>query len=313
MILVVSHPGDDHSRAVLAALRRRGAAAALLDLARFPRRIRLSMSWGASGARGTRIALPDGREVRADQVVAVWWRRPLPYEPDPRVRPARRGFVLRECAGAMEGLWLGLDARWVNHPAHDDAASRKPWQLTLAQHIGLPIPRTLVTNDPARARAFVRSRRAGRTVFKALSATPSDWRETRLMRGEEVARLHLVRFAPIIFQEYVEGTDVRVTLVGKRTFAAAVHAEETDYPVDFRVVFDRARVEPEALPAAVERRLRRFARALGLSYAAFDLRRRPDGRYVFLEVNPSGQWLFVERRTGQPITEAVASLLDRGR
>jgi hypothetical protein len=313
MILVVSHAGDDHARAVLAALRSRGAAAALLDLAHFPRRIRLAMSWGLPGAWPARLALADGRQVRADRIEAIWWRRPRPYRPDPRVRPARRDFVYRECAGALEGLWLGLDARWVNHPAQDDAASRKPWQLTVAQRLGLDIPRTMVTNDPARARAFVRSRRLGRTVFKALSATPSDWRETRLVRSQELARLHLVRYAPIVFQEYVEGTDVRVTLVGKRTFAAAIHAEETDYPADFRVVFDRARVEPVALPPVVERRLQRLAGALGLSYAAFDLRRRPDGRYLFLEVNPSGQWLFVERRTGQPITEAVASLLARGR
>jgi glutathione synthase/RimK-type ligase-like ATP-grasp enzyme len=64
-----------------------------------------------------------------------------------------------------------------------------------------------------------------------------------------------------------------------------------------------------SLPARLEERLRRLVRALGLAYAAVDLRRRPDGEHVFLEVNPGGQWLFVEQRTGQRITEAMADLL----
>jgi hypothetical protein len=50
-------------------------------------------------------------------------------------------------------------------------------------------------------------------------------------------------------------------------------------------------------------------RVLGLSYAAFDLRRTPQGEHRFLEVNPGGQWLFVERRSGLPIAEALAGLL----
>jgi hypothetical protein len=37
---------------------------------------------------------------------------------------------------------------------------------------------------------------------------------------------------------------------------------------------------------------------MGLIYGAIDMRLTPDGRYVFLEINPAGQWLFVEHRTG---------------
>jgi glutathione synthase/RimK-type ligase-like ATP-grasp enzyme len=50
-------------------------------------------------------------------------------------------------------------------------------------------------------------------------------------------------------------------------------------------------------------------RRLGLVYGAIDMRRTADGRYVFLEINPAGQWLFIEERTKQPITSAVAGKL----
>jgi glutathione synthase/RimK-type ligase-like ATP-grasp enzyme len=50
-------------------------------------------------------------------------------------------------------------------------------------------------------------------------------------------------------------------------------------------------------------------RGLGIDYGAIDMRRTADGEYYFLEVNPAGQWLFVEQRTEQPITKALVDLL----
>jgi glutathione synthase/RimK-type ligase-like ATP-grasp enzyme len=282
----------------------------LLDLSRFPRRQLLALAY-AGTERDFRFTA-GRRSLRASDVGAVWWRRPQPFALHPEVRRGRRDFAYRECTEAFQGLWQSLAVLWVNPPVSDEAASHKPFQLTMAQRMGLAVPRTLVTNDPARARDFVRSCRPGAAVFKALSATLEDWRETRLVRQEELSKLHLVRYAPIIFQEYVEGADLRVTAVGDRLFAAAIHAEETEYPVDFRIDFDRARVEPVDLPETVARRLRRLVRALGLAYAAIDMRRGRDGRHLFLEANPSGQFLFVERRTGQPITAALADLLGSG-
>jgi glutathione synthase/RimK-type ligase-like ATP-grasp enzyme len=202
----------------------------------------------------------------------------------------------------------------VNHPARDEAATHKPWQLAVAQRSGLRVPRTCITSDPARARAFVERLRPGRAVFKSLQATAADWRPTRLVGARELGRLEIVRYAPVVFQEYVEpGADVRVTAVGRRLFAAAIHVAGTDHAADFRPGYDQVRVEPIRLPAELAARLRRLLAALGLAYAAIDLRRDPAGEYHFLEVNPSGQWLFVEERTGQPITAAVARLLATGR
>jgi hypothetical protein len=54
-----------------------------------------------------------------------------------------------------------------------------------------------------------------------------------------------------------------------------------------------------------------LVRALGLHYGCIDLRQRPDGTYVFLEVNPAGQFLFIEIDTGQPLTRSMAELLLR--
>jgi glutathione synthase/RimK-type ligase-like ATP-grasp enzyme len=305
VILAVTHRGDDHAPPVLDALARLGAPALSVDLADFPGRASLALSAGEPGEEG--MLHTAAGPVPVAEVTAVWWRRPRDFEPHPELAGADADFARRQTGEALSGLWASLPVRWVNDPWLDDRASHKAYQLALAERLGLAVLPTLVTNEPDRARAFLA--RHGKVVHKALHATPGDWRTTRLVGAEEAGRLDDVRFAPVVFQRHVEGVDVRVTAVGERLFAADVDARATDSPDDFRPVFHQARVAPAALPAALEAKLRALLRALGLAYAAVDLRRTPQGAYHFLEVNPSGQFRFLEERLGLPITQALAELL----
>ncbi len=221
-----------------------------------------------------------------------------------------RLFTVNEWHEAINGLWQLLDVHWVNDPVRDEVAARKALQLRVAARTGLRVPRTIITSDPQQARAFVEAEGVGNTVFKTFSCTHAIWRETRLVREDVLSLLETVRLAPVIFQEYIPaGVDLRVTVVGERLFPAAIHSEETDYPVDFRMVLGQARTELAVVPAAVEQRLLSLMAQLGLAYGAIDLRRTPEGEYVFLEVNTAGEFLFVEERTGQPIARALADLL----
>lgn len=316
MILIISHPADEHAVAVLERLGGRGADALLLDTARFPRDIRMSIAHAPGGASRAAVVI-DGVEQDLAAVGAVWWRRPLPFElHDELLGTDDRSFAHGECYAALRGLWSCLDAHWLNDPERDEIASRKAYQLKLAKSLGLRIPRTLITNDPAGAAAFIEAEGAAGTIYKSFSATERAWRETRLLRDEERALLDGVRFAPVIFQEHIEADiDLRVTIVGDRIFAAEIASGETAYRVDYRMTMDQAEMRSHDLPAALEAQLRAFMGALGLIYGAIDLRLTRGGDYVFLEVNPAGQWLFIEERTGQPISDAIAArlmALDRG-
>jgi glutathione synthase/RimK-type ligase-like ATP-grasp enzyme len=174
----------------------------------------------------------------------------------------------------------------------------------------LRIPESRITNDVEDARRFITQHGSSQTVYKAFSGTEHAWRETRLLRPGELDMIENVRFAPVIFQEYIPiGVDLRITVVGDRLFAAAIHSLGTEYEVDFRMVMTSARFEEVTLPPEVAEALHILMQRLGLVYGAIDMRLTPDGEYVFLEINPAGQWLFVEERTGQPITEALVDLM----
>lgn len=310
-ILIVSTVGDPHALAVMSALQARGAKVDLLDLSDFPMQLALTMAF-EGGKRRFRLSRTAGGTLDLDSISAVWWRRPQGFGmPDTFADPAHRRYALSESATAFEGLYQSMNALWVNEPARDVVANHKPYQLALAQHLGLSIPVTLMTNDPEEARGFCGHHR-GEVIYKQFKALPETWRETRKLREEEAALLDSVRTAPVIFQRFVEAVaDVRVTIVGDEIFAGSTDPRKGAYPVDFR--YNPELVwEKHTLPQEIENTLRRLMRTLGLEYGAIDLRLTPEGEYVFLEINPAGQFLWIEMATGQKIADALASHLARG-
>lgn len=308
MILIVSAPGDVHAEAVQREIGHLGGESRILDLSSFPARASLSIDY--AGSRPT-IVFDDGDPLDFSAVGSIWWRRPQPFGFDAALDDhVGLRFALAECTEAVTGLWQILDAFWINDPHWDDRAHRKVLQLAVAREIGMRLPRTVVTSDPRRARAFVAE---GTNIYKPFSATESDWRETRIVTAEDIAQLDLLRHAPLILQRYIEGVDVRVTCVGDRIFAAEIDVRASSYPVDFRMSMADARIAPCILPETLETSIRLLMRRLKLVYGALDFRRTPDGEHIFLEVNPAGQWLFVEEPTGLPIAREIARRLHEGR
>lgn len=310
MIVVVSHAEDPHAVEVLRRLAAAGRDALLLDLGDLPNQATLTLDYDEG--RPTRLVYdsPAGRRDLLD-ATAVWWRRPQAPTLDAIVDPDVYQFTHNEWQEALNGLWQLVDAPWMNPPARDEVATRKALQLRVAGEVGLRTPRTLITSDPAEARAFIAAQKAagGRTVFKTFSCTYAIWRETRVVGAGELDLLDQVRVAPVIFQEYVPGVDLRITIVGGDVFPASIDPQGTDYDVDFRMSLGQARTEAAELPDAVVKRLRLLMDRLGLVYGAVDMRRTAEGDYVFLEVNTAGEFLFIEERTGQPIADAVVRWL----
>ncbi|MFF2372368.1 MvdC/MvdD family ATP grasp protein [Agromyces sp. NPDC058110] len=311
MILVVSYPGDDHTAAVVELLLGDGREVVLLDAGTLGTSSSLELGYDRSGASTVRLVNESG-EFDLAAARGGWWRRLRAVEADPSiVDPAALGFVYSETAEVFDGVVAALAADWINPPAADARAHHKPLQWSVASAVGLALPRTVVTRSPESARAFVAELGTGRVITKAFLARADAWRETHLLEASDVDRLDQVRFAPTILQEYVPGVDLRVTMIDGEPYAAEIDATGTSLPSDMRMVLDEAEVRAFDLPDAVVTALRRLMAELGLVYGAIDLRRTPDGEYVFFEVNPAGLWLFAEQRTGLPITAAVADALAR--
>jgi D-alanine-D-alanine ligase-like ATP-grasp enzyme len=118
------------------------------------------------------------------------------------------------------------------------------------------------------------------------------------------ANLASLAAAPVTLQEEVPGTNIRVFVAGERVLACEVEAAT----LDFRDT-DDPRIVIHTLPPAIETMARTIARTLHLVWTGIDFRLTPQGRYVFLEANPSPMFLGFEARCGLPLTESLTTLL----
>jgi glutathione synthase/RimK-type ligase-like ATP-grasp enzyme len=306
-VLILSTAPDVHAQAVMGALAARGAHAELLDLSEFPTQLALSIAF-EDGRRRFELRRRGGEVLDFDTVRSVWWRRPQRFKPPAGMDPVHQRFAASEATTAFQGLYQSLDANWVNIPARDAVAAHKPYQLALAQEIGLEIPPTLMTNNVEEARTFWRQHE-GEVIYKQFIAMDDTWRETRRLKPREEVHASAIAHAPVIFQKHVSAVaDLRVTAVGGEFFAAATDVRNADYPQDVRMNLE-AKYTAHKLPAETIAKLNALMDRLDLVYGAIDLRLTPEGTYVFLEINPAGQFLYIEKATGQPIAAALANVL----
>ncbi len=302
-VLIIAPHDDIHARVVAHEVEKSRGRCVLVDSAGFPSRWRLSFHVdGAESFTSLDVGdcIVDDREL-----CGVWIRRPSPSLIQPR--PASGdvdAFCRAEARSALRGWLLTLGGRAMNSPASHDAASHKPFQLAAARLAGLRTPETMISNDPVRVERFTARRQ---TVFKTLTPGPTML-PTRVY--DETARPHLpqLRLAPAIFQELIEGDDVRATIVDDAVFAVEIASHRDFARLDWRL--DAApEIRPHCLPGEIENQLRALLALLNLRYGAIDLKCTASGAYVFLEVNPGGQFLFAEVHGGQQISSAIARAL----
>ena len=310
MILIIGDPDDLHSRHIRNHVRALGEAATVVDFAAIANHARIVFDIGP-GRRRSLLSVQEPLDLT--DVRTVWLRRPAMVQPPAAVTsPAARRFVRHEWSAAVNGMAMAQDhLRWVNDPFAQNGAS-KPLQLYRARQAGLDIPDTLITNDPQQVRDFVREHE-GNVIHKTLTHAEDRLLETR--PWDEVRDgVHLddaLPIAPVTFQSSIRGGDVRCVVVGETVLSVFVDSDTSRSAVDSRLDLD-AKCSVHELPNETAGKLLDLMSALGLVFGIVDFKLDRDGRYVFLEVNPQGQFMFMEILTRLPISETLARFLLSG-
>ncbi|MER6378346.1 hypothetical protein ABT255_61520 [Streptomyces mirabilis] len=254
---------------------------------------------------GTRLSIP---ELILDNSSSVWWRRPGRFQISAEISEQEiSDFCYGECDAMIRGSFMASDVVVINDPLIQKRASYKPLQLSVARRLGLSVPATLMTNDP---RAVVEFRsQVGACVFKPFRSFPGGFLETRAMDDDALSDLAALKYAPIIIQQKVApASDIRVNVFGEDVYAARAVLSHPGAALDWRL--DPAvHWQSCDLPKSLVDRILRLVSVLGLHYGCIDMRLTPDGEYYFLEINPAGQFLFIEIQTEQPLSLAMAKLL----
>ncbi len=303
MIMIIGSEGDFHAKHIFEKLQAQGVACFYLDTRTFPKSLRLNLSPKDRQHPGTLIT-PEGQEVALESIQSVYWRYHHGIEIAPTVPVEVQSIIYREIEAALGSLFrLMPNANWVNSWAAVEGHKFKPHQLSLMAQAGIPIPDTLISNDPDAIRRFFDKHR-GNVIYKPVAGGA----HTAKMKPEDFApeRMKDLAQSPVQFQEMIEGADIRVYLIGEDFFAAEIKAET----LDFRDTpgADIACVE---LPNKVKEQCRKAAQLMQYQFTGIDIKRTPRQEYIFLEANPSPMFVHFENMTGYPISESLMNLLRR--
>lgn len=267
---------------------------------------------------GLSMAL-DGAVVAPEDIRVVWYRRPARVVVDDVEEPGARAFAEGEWTAALEGfLWSIPEVRWINHPSRIMAASSKLEQMARARSHGLLVPPSVCTTNRQTAITFLRGHPEG-VVSKPLYSG-------YLQRGHSAAdtliytnavteadlRSALPHLgAPTIFQRSLAGaTDVRVTIIDDHVVAVALRRR--DDRVDIRRDnMEGVEYEALAMPHVVRDLLLALTRSYGLRFAAVDFMVTSESDWNFLEINPNGQWAWLDIVGGLEIYRGFLAAFDQ--
>jgi len=312
-VLIVTNDHDEHADAVIQELNRRDVPVFRFHPEDFPHACSVSLEIDGARIRGE-LSNADHR-VTFDDICAAWYRRSRNLYMGPVSRTSEKldDYVKAQSTATVVALCAGLDTLWVSHPFRLRRGEVKALQLAEASRAGLKIPQTLISNDPARATAFVEALGETECAIKPLMAIGVTDEQgyrlpltTTLPAGHSLASLAL---APTMLQPYVEKAfELRCVVIGERIFCAKLDSQADEKSrIDWRGG-DPAH-ELFTLPDHVEASIHRLLAGFELNFASLDMIVTPDGEFVFLELNPNGQWLWLEHELGLPLVATMADLL----
>ena len=322
-VLILTRSYDPHVPPVIEAIRARGADVLCFNLADFPPEVSLcatldSHHKGWSGSVGS-----HAQHVPLDALTSIWWRRPTAYKAPETYSPGERTFLEEEANRGFVGILDSLTLHqtlWVSRLHSIRRAELKPLQLAAAHQLGLHTPQTLLTNDPAAAHAFY-EKCQGQVVLKAVSRGAIEGvhdKEHRFIYTSRVEPAHLAKLEGIratahLLQGYLpKRFDLRVVVIGRQVFAAEIRSQHSERTrIDFRQGYEDLTYAVHDLPGEIEAKVLALVRLFQLQFSSMDFLLTPDGNYVFLDLNPNGQfyWLQAYLHDRFPVKEAMADLL----
>jgi glutathione synthase/RimK-type ligase-like ATP-grasp enzyme len=212
-----------------------------------------------------------------------------------------------------------LKCTWINHPLKTFEAENRLNQLLIAKNLGFNIPETSITNIAESAQDFLENN-SNQTVVKVLhhheitSKQVSHRFLTSDVDESMVSKFDQLKFAPIIFQEKIpKREELRITIIGNKIFPVKLTTskDKKEYS-DLHKIHE---ADLEFLQVEIDKKLKRMClkmnNLLGLEVSSLDFIVDINGEIYFLEVNPIGDWNWLEKHLKLSITETVTKLIKK--
>ena len=313
MILIVTNREDITADFVVLELKKRKEDFIRFNTEDFPEKVKVEAYFKKNKLQGQFKFLDSDRIILFSSIKSAWYRRPvLPVLRNVKLRYKK--FCIQESTTLLNGIWSTLDIFWVSNPRNIYFAENKLVQLMIASQIGLLIPPTLISNDDDRINNFFEGQN-GNIIIKPIKNGMLDDKSivfTSAVDRKDLTFLKRSIPLPSTYQKNIKKElDIRITIIGKKVFATEIDSQKnTSSITDWRRSQDvNLPHRKHKIAKNIEKKCVALVEKLGLQFGAIDMVLSKNGKYYFLEINPNGQWGWIEKRTGYKLTETLVDLL----
>ena len=318
-ILIITHTGDNFSiEKVTEYIGKNNCEVIRFDVDLYPLQNKLTTSF-QDGQWITILETPEAKH-RLDDIAAVWYRRAynigngLKEEIDSKFYGAAMGEIRNTLFGFLESI----DVYSLGKPGIYRRLDSKEEQLKIADRIGLKIPESCITNNPADAKQFIVKHQNVVAKMQTGFAIYEDGVEsvvfTNVINEDKLEELDTLLYCPMQFQRKIEKKkELRVTIVGRDVYAFEIDSQQSDAAkVDWRKdgvnLIDKW--IPTDLPSDVEAKLLELLDVYNVDYGAIDIIVSPEDEYYFIEINAAGEFFWLDNLTeGNLISKSIADIL----
>jgi len=317
-VLVISNKSDLTSDFVIKNLKSRS-----INFYRFNTEDLLSSINITADLKSNSVRLFDkslNQTISLKEFGAVYYRRPkIPTLEFNDVDHAENTFLKKEIAYLFEGIYKAVrKAFWISPPFAIREAENKMYQLEIANRIGFKIPNSFISNSYSECLQFYNANSKQCIVKPIKSGLIEDEKGTKVIFTNELKEFpnqpDKIESFPLYIQEKIDKkADVRVIVVGKKIFATLIHSQSCkETKTDWRRGehnLEHVRID---LPKQLKSKCIKIVKDLGLQFGAIDLILDKNEKFIFLEINPNGQWAWIENKTGYNISSEIVNLLING-
>jgi glutathione synthase/RimK-type ligase-like ATP-grasp enzyme len=256
------------------------------------------------------------KQFNLKEFTSIYFRRPeLPFLDSDDLSNGEIHFLKNEFYYALEGFYKILEkSYWVSPVYSIREAENKIFQLELAKSIGFNIPDSLVTNIYTDSLEFY-TRNKSCIVKPIKSGLIEDSYLPKVIFTnllKDKPKKKQIEFSPNFFQTHIDKVyDLRVTMVGEKAFATLIDSQkDSETKVDWRRGETPLMHIKTELPDDILNQCISLLKILNLRFGAIDFILDEEGKFTFLEINPNGQWAWIEKQTGYEISNEIVNLLE---
>lgn len=246
----------------------------------------------------------DCFRITSKDVSAIYYRKPM--LPDLSIYDSQYHLMIqRDIIAVINGIVDSFSGKVLTKPSILRKTENKIYQLIYASRNGFNIPQSYIGNSSNACIEYKNNKSIIKPITTGKTYGENGWElyQTSIFKG-----IHEdIDFTPLYLQNYISKQfEVRITIVGRKIYPVRI---DTENKIDWRADYHNHRYTQIACPNDVIMKCYKLMDDFELEFGAFDFIVTPENEWIFLEVNPNGQWLWLEQSLKLDISKKIVEYL----